>query len=61
MSRVNPQAQDEGRTAYGKRVPEAELNIQTVQAKKELQTNTIFIELPTVWVLHHEETPLKKI
>ncbi|WP_285289456.1 hypothetical protein [Bacillus sp. ISL-57] len=40
-------------------MPEAD--IQIVQAKKELQTNTIFIELPTVWVLQHEETPLKKI
>ncbi|MGM0889086.1 MAG: hypothetical protein ACQEW5_19440 [Bacillota bacterium] len=42
-------------------MPEAEINIQIVQAIKKLQTNTIFIELPTVWVLQHDETPLKMI
>ncbi len=29
--------------------------------QKKLKTNTIFIELPTVWVLQHDETPLKMI
>ncbi|MFK9117343.1 hypothetical protein ABEI56_09390 [Peribacillus castrilensis] len=57
----DPAGASRGPTARGKRVPEAEINIQIVQAIKKLQTNTIFIELPTVWVLQHDETPLKMI
>ncbi|WP_249599517.1 hypothetical protein [Peribacillus frigoritolerans] len=49
VSGGDPAGLDRGPTARGKRVPEAEINIQIVQAIKKLQTNTIFIELPTVW------------
>ncbi|MED3788694.1 hypothetical protein P4576_15940 [Peribacillus frigoritolerans] len=49
MSRGDPAGLSRGPPARGKRVPEAEINIQIVQAIKKLQTNTIFIELPTVW------------
>ncbi|MCU6603193.1 hypothetical protein OCO53_22390 [Peribacillus frigoritolerans] len=63
MSRGDPAGASRGGspTARGKRVPEAKINIQIVQAIKKLQTNTIFIELLTVWVLQHDETPLKMI
>ncbi|MGG3478493.1 hypothetical protein ABES21_13360 [Peribacillus frigoritolerans] len=63
MSRGDPAGASRGGspTARGKRVPEAEINIQIVQAIKKTADKHDFHRVAYSVVLQDDETPLKMI